>query len=172
MNELDDIWQQMMEKAIANAHTTGRSDVAEYLALKATNDSIRSIGCQWIFDTFLELSEEVNRRGIRLDIENENPHRFAVGNSTMVGSLLRFKQGVRNLTVEAGWTRTPNDGFMRGGALAMARILHFGMSKNNAELLLIGSQNKTPQWFSVNKDGNRSGFDSEHLRQHFMIFLE
>ncbi len=162
----------MMEKAIANAQATGRSDVAEYLALKATNDSIRSIGCQWIFDSFLELSEEVNRRGIRLDIENENPHRFAVGNSTMVGSLLRFKQGVRNLTVEAGWTRTPNDGFMRGGALAMARILHFGMSKSNAELLLIGSQTKTPQWVSVNKDGNRIGFDSEHLRQHFMIFLE
>lgn len=171
MDELDDVWAQMMERAIANAHATGRSDVAEYLALKSTNDSIRSMGCKWLFDSFLELSEEVNRQGIHLEIENESPHRFAVGYSTMVGSLLSFRRGVKNLTIEAGWTRTPNDGFMRGGALAMARILHFGMSKFNADLLLIGSQTQTPNWFVVMPDGKRNLFNSEDLRGHFAVFL-
>lgn len=172
MNELDEVWLQMMEKAIANANATGRSEVAEYLTLKATNDLIRSMGCQWLFDSFLELSEVVNRRGIRLDIEHENPHRFAVGHSTMVGSLIRFRQGVRCLTIEAGWTRTPNDGFMRGGALANARISHFGMSKFNTELLLIGSKNDTPKWFANDKNGKRNLFNVENLEEHFAIFLE
>lgn len=172
MDELDDVWAQMMEKAIANAHATGRSDVAEYLALKSTNDSIRSMGCKWLFDSFLELSEEVNRQGIHLEIENESPHRFAVGYSTMVGSLLSFHRGVKNLTIEAGWTRTPNDGFMRGGALAMARILHFGMSKFNADLLLIGSQTQTPNWFAVIQDGKRNLIKIDDLREHFTVFLK
>ena len=172
MNELDEVWLQMMDKAITNAHATGRSEVAEYLALKATNDSIRSTGCKWLFDSLLELSEEVNRNGIRLEIESENPHRFAVGHSTMVGSLVKFRHGVRCLTVEAGWTRTPNDGFMRGGALACARILHFGMSKFNAELLLIGSQTTTPKWFAVDEDGKRKLFNANDLREHFTVFLE
>lgn len=171
MNELDEVWLQMMENAIANAHATGRNEVADYLSLKANNDSIRSNGCKWLFDSLLELSEAVNRQGIRLDVESENPHRFAVGHSTMVGSLLSFRQGVRCLTVEAGWTRTPNDGFMRGGALAYARILHFGMSKFNAELLLIGSPNDTPKWFVVDENGKRNLFNVNDLQEHFAIFL-
>ncbi|NJM54320.1 MAG: hypothetical protein HC846_13625 [Blastocatellia bacterium] len=136
MNELDEVWLQIMTQAQAQARADGRSDVADYLALKANNDSLRSTSCQWLLDSFLELSEEVNRKGIRLEIETENPHRFAVGHSTMVGSLLRFRYGVRCLTIETGWTRTPADGFMRGGSLAYAKISHFGMSKSNAELFI------------------------------------
>ncbi len=170
MNELDDLWLQMMEKAIANAQTAGRSDVAQYLALKASNDAIRSTGCRWLFDSFLELSEEVNRQGIKLEIESESPHRFPVGTSTMVGSLLKFQQGVRCLTIETGWTRTPADGFMRGGALACARILHFGMSKANAELSLL-LQKDLPEWFSISDEGKRTQFDSSNLRKHFQFFL-
>lgn len=166
MNELDNLWQQMMEQAIGK---TKNADLAEYLALKASNDRIRSTGCQWLFDSFLELSEEVNRRGIRLEIESENPHRFPSGNSTIVGSLLKFQHGVRCLTIEAGWTRTPKDGFMRGGALALARISHFGISKENAELSLLLKKD-LPEWFTF-QAGKRKQFDSNDLRQHFRIFL-
>jgi hypothetical protein len=170
MNELDDIWLNMMEQAMGNAKMAGRNDLADYLALKMSNDRIRSTSCQWLFDSFLELSEEVNRRGIRLEIESENPHRFPVGNATMAGSLLKFCYGVRCLTIEAGWTRTPTDGFMRGGALAVARILHFGISKANADLLLL--QNKElPEWFVVEKDGRRAQLRADDLRKHFQIFL-
>ncbi len=171
MNELDDLWLQMMEKAIANAQATGRNDIAEYLALKSSNDSIRSTGCRWLFDSFLELSEEVNRKGIKLEIESENPHRFSVEKATMVGSLLKFQHGVRCLTIEAGWTRTPTDGFMRGGALAQARISHFGMSKENAELSLL-LQKDLPEWFSIGENGKRTQIISENLRRHFQIFLD
>src|SRR5690242_13863554 len=83
MNELDEVWTQMMQSAIQNARSTGRTDVAEYLALKAGNDQIRATSCRWLFESFTELSDEVNRKGIRLNIENQNPHRFAVGHSTM-----------------------------------------------------------------------------------------
>lgn len=171
MSELDEVWANMMEQAIANARATGRGDIADYLTLKANNDSIRSTASQWLFDSFLELSEEVNRKGIRLEIESESPHRFSVGNSTMVGKLLRFRQGVRCLTIETGWTRTPADGFMRGGALACGRISHFGMSKSNAELLLIRLNEEVPFWVSIEKNGTRNEFTSEHLREHFQIFL-
>jgi hypothetical protein len=171
VNELDEIWQRMIQEATARAQIAGNSDVADYLRLKAGNDAIRSAGCRWLFDSFLELSEETNKRGIRLDIESENPHRFAVGHSTMVGSLLRFRRGVRTLTIEAGWTRTPADGFMRGGALACARISHFGISRANAELLLIRQNGELPEWFALDRKGARTFFSANDLRDHFNIFI-
>jgi hypothetical protein len=91
--------------------------------------------------------------------------------ATMVGSLLEFKFGIRRLSAEAGWTRTPQDGFMRGGALAFARLLHFGQAKYNAELILIRSADSAPQWFAVDLAGKRTPFDSNDLREHFRIFL-
>jgi hypothetical protein len=172
MNELDEMWQQMMQDAAAKANATGRTDVADYLTLKANNDAVRAASCKWLFESFLELSEEVNKQGIHLAIENENPHRFAVGHSTMVGSLLRFRLGVRNLTIEAGWTRTPADGFMRGNSLAHARISHFGISKANSELQLMRQNENAPQWFALEKDGGRIPFTSNNLRQHFRVFTD
>jgi len=172
MNELDEIWQQLIQKAMADAKAAGRADVAKYLALKASNDAIRIASCEWLFDSFLELSNEVNKRGVKLTIENENPYRFTVGNADMVGSLLRFQYGIRKLEIEAGWTRTPSDGFMREGALARARILHFGISKANAELILARENENLPQWFSIEKDGKRNSFSSNNLRQHFDLFLD
>lgn len=174
MNELDEIWQQMIQQATAKAKSSGRSDVADYLSLKASNDQIRSESCRWLFNSFLELSEESSRHGIRFDVENENPHRYQIGHSTMVGSLLRFRQGVRTLTVEAGWTRTPGDGFMRGNSLAHARISHFGMSKSNAELLLLRHNGNLPEWFlfeSASGAPTRKIFSAERLREHFGIFI-
>ncbi len=152
------------------AKQSGKNDIAEYLRLKASNDAIRSTGCKWLFDSFLELSEEVNHRGLKLEIESENPYRFPLGNATMVGSLLKFRHGVRCLTIEAGWTRTPNDGFMRGNALAAARISHFGLPKSNAELALL-LQKDLPEWFTLEAEGKRTDLDSNDLRTHFQLFL-
>lgn len=160
----------MIADARAKAEADGRGDVAEYLALKASNDAIRAASVQWLFEAALEIAAEANRKNAAITIENENPHRFAFGNARLVGSLLRLRQGVRSLTVEAGWTRTPADGFMRGGALACARITHFGIGRHNAELILVRGEN-LPHWFSIDKDGNRAVFDSRHLNQHFQVFL-
>ncbi len=171
MNELDEVWANMINEAIVKARTGGRGDVADYLALKASNDTIRSRSVKWLFDSILEIASQANRSNPNITIENENPHRFAIGNATMVGSLLRFRQGVRCLTIEAGWTRTPADGFMRGGALAAGRISHFGIGKANADLLLIRSGD-LPEWFSVDHNSQKKMFSSDHLDEHFRVFLD
>ena len=171
MNELDEVWANMINEAIVKARTSGRGDVADYLALKASNDTIRSKSVKWLFDSMLEIAANANRNNANITIENENPHRFAVGNATMVGSLLRFRQGVRCLTLEAGWTRTPADGFMRGGALVAGRISHFGISKANADLVLIHAED-LPRWFSVDKNSQKNLFSLDCLHQHFRVFLD
>ena len=171
MNELDEVWALMINDALEKARASGRGDVAEYLTLKATNDKIRQASVKWLFDSLSEIAAFANRNGANVSIENENPHQFSFKNANLVGSLARFRQGVRCLTVEAGWTRTPADGFMRGGALACAKISHFGISKHNAELLLIKSDN-LPNWFSIGEDGKKNLFDSRHLNQHFRVFID
>ncbi len=174
MNELDEVWQKMILEATVKAKAAGRPDVAEYLALKANNDALRTAGCEWLFESFLELAQEVNKKGIKLTIGNESPHRFAVGDATAVGSLLRFNYRVRSLTVEVGWTRTPADGFMRGGALAYGRISHFGISKANAEMHLLWTDESSPQWFSIDASGGsgRNVFCANDLRRHFGVFTD
>jgi hypothetical protein len=171
MNELNEFWANSIREAINQARAQGRADVADYLFLKATNDEIRAASCRWLFESLLEIAHETMRGGLNLEIENENPHRFEMNKATMVGSLLEFKFGVRRLSAEAGWTRTPQDGFMRGGALAFARLSHFGQAKHNAELILIRSAEAVPQWFAIDRAGRQMPFDSNNLREHFRIFL-
>lgn len=170
MDELDEIWARKINAAIERARNEGRGDVAEYLALRAGNDALRATGVKWLFDALLEIAAFANRSNSSIRIEHESSHRFQFGNSSLVGSRLRLHQGVRCLTLEAGWTRAPNDGFMRGGALAAARLTHFGIGKHNAELLLIHSD-KLLNWISIDKNGGKNVFDSRHLNWHFQIFL-
>jgi len=170
MNELDEIWSKMLTRAVENARSSGRHDVADYLTLKATNDAIRQTGTAWLFDTVLEIAGEANRSNSSISIERHDPHNFAWRNSNMAGSMLRLRYGVRCLTVEAGWTRTPADGFMRGGALAFARITHFGMAKQNAELVLLQSDT-LPAWHMLRDEKAGDHFRSEHMLGHFRSFL-
>jgi hypothetical protein len=107
MHELDEVWENLINEAIAGAKSSGRSDVADYLALKASNDAVRSASVKWLFDAAEEIAAEINRRNAGILMENQHPHRFSFGNANLVGTLAQFRQGVRCLTVEAGWTRTP-----------------------------------------------------------------
>ena len=170
MNELDEVWARMIDDALEKARANGNGDVAEYLTLKATNDKIRQTSVEWLLGSLIEIASFANQNGAGITIKNENPHQFSFKNANLVGWLVRFRQGVRCLTIEAGWTRKPTDGFMRGGALACAKISHFGVSRHNAELLLVQSNNLS-SWFSIDADGNRMLFDSNNLQQHFRIFL-
>lgn len=170
MNELDRVWARMIDEAAAKARAAGRTDVADYLALRANNDTIRAASVKWLFDSVTEIAAEANRRNAGVTIERENSHQFAFAGANIVGALLNFRRGVRCLSLEAGWTRTPADGFMRGGALACARVTHFGIGKHNAELVLLRSEN-LPNWFSIEREGKRAVFDSRHLNRHFQVFL-
>lgn len=170
MNELEQLWTNQLNEARAKAQASGRADVAEYLQLRANNDLIRQTSVRWLFESLVEIAADANRTGANVQIETQNQHRFPYRNASLGGSLARFRQGVRCLTVEAGWTRTPADGFMRGGALAVAKLSHFGMSKQNAELILI-AQNNAPSWFSVDQHEKRELFHARHLQEHFRLFL-
>lgn len=166
MTELDQVWAEMLGKAAAKAIDSGHRDIADYLRLKAANDAIRTIGVGWLLDTIVEIAGHAVRKQAAITIEREEPHNFAHGSSNMVGSLIHVSHGVRCLTVEAGWTRSPRDGIMRGGALAFALITHFGLPKMGAELRLVHGET-LPNWL----DDTDNIIDSDELRRHFDVFL-
>lgn len=166
MTELDQIWSQLLLDAETRADDSGRRDIADYLSLKATNDAIRVAGVGWLFDTVIEIAGPSMAGNNPVAVEREEPHSFARGSSTMVGSLLRVRQGVRCMTVEAGWVRTPGDGIMQRGALVYARITHFGMPKTGGEIRLVHAES-LPQWL----DETEAVVDIGALRRHFDLFL-
>lgn len=170
MNELDAMWDEMLAEAAKRAPTGAPALVSEFLALKTANDEIRQMSVKWLLDAMTEAAAHANRQNANISIENETSHRFAYHNASLVGPLVRFRQGVRCLTIEAGWTRAPGDGFMRGNALAVARITHFGISKANAELHLLRFEDR-PRWFTISKDGMKISFELRDLIEHFQIFL-
>jgi hypothetical protein len=168
MTELDQAWSQMLTDAALKAGSAGRRDVAEYLRLKATNDAIRSTGVGWLIDTFMQVGSQAMVNAANLTIDRDEPHTFPYGNSTMVGTRLTFRRGVRSMTVEAGWARGPRDGIMRGGALAFARISHFGMSNAGVELRLVFGDD-LPSWLAQDLD---STFDAAAASRHVSILLQ
>lgn len=170
MDELDEVWSEMLASAIANAESSGRRDVADYLSLKAGNDAVRQTSIKWLLDSAIEIAADASRRNPRVTTEKEDPHNFKFAGANIVGSLLRVRHGVRCLTIEAGWTRTPKDGFMRGGALAFARITHFGIPKANTDLMLTRFED-APRWFAMPDEDNRVSFGLEDLLAHFRKFL-
>ena len=170
MDELYEVWTQDLDHAIARAKAVGRYEIADYLTLKASNDALRTESVKWLFDTVLEIVFAFNRHGAKIKIDQKQKHRFKFGNSDLSGSSLELRQGVRCLTFEAGWTQSPKDGVMRGGALACAKIRHFGFSKENEDLLLLRYEDK-PQWFSVDGERHRISFNVRSLRRHFEVFL-
>lgn len=170
MNELDSVWSQMLASAIENANAAGRADIVEYLTLRAANDLLRNTGIDWLFDSFTALAMEETPFRPSLAVERVEPHNFPYRGANAVGTLLSIRQGVRCLSVEAGWTRTPTDGFMRGGALAAARIRHFGMSEANSELALLKTDGG-PEWMALVGDVAGQPFRVEDIRRHFAVFL-
>jgi len=169
MPELDEVWSQMLARAVDSARAGGRSDVADYLTLKAANDLLRSAGVKWLFDSFIELAADYTRRSTAISLERDDPFSFKLASSNIVGSALHLRQGVRCLSIAAGWTRTPRDGVMRGGALAVARILHFGVPAATEHLYLLRSD-QAPAWARVASDRPVGPFSAADLRRHFDIF--
>lgn len=166
MTELDQVWFLMLDEATARADQSGRDDVAQYLRLRATNDAVRARGVKWLYDTLIEIAGPVLSQNRSLTIEHEEPHNFARGSSNMVGSRLQIRHGVRCLTVEAGWARSPSDGIMQKGSLAFARITHFGMPAAGAEIRLVHADS-LPNWLGEDD----AIIDSSELSRHFELFM-
>lgn len=166
-----DVWERDFDEAIKQARAAGRGDVADYISLKSSNDAIRSDGVQWLLETVVEIATAFNEHGARIILDQKDEYLFEHEKAVLTGSFLKLQQGVRCLTFEAGWTRNPGDGFMRGGALVFARIRHFGFPKSGEDLALIRFEGN-PQWFTVADDLHRISFDFHSLRPHFEVFLK
>ena len=167
MSELDNTWSEILVEATDLAENSGRAVLAEYLRLRASNDLLRRSGVEWLFRTMLEIASPVMNERYHLRVDRYEPHNFKWHNSNMVGYKLEFRLGVRCLTIEAGWARNPADGIMKRGALAFARISHFGIANATAEYSLLHAD-PVPQWVS-DVDSAISG---DHLRKHFNLFAE
>ena len=170
--ELEELWRLTVAEAQIKARNAGEKDIDNYLALKSANDEIRRTACDLLFRLFLEIAHQANQKKELLKIENLENHRFELRGATMRGSLVRLRQGIRTLTVEAGFPRFPTDGFVRGNGLATARIIHFGFPKYNNELVLARFGADSPRWFIVETETSRIEFNRVHLGNHFKNFLE
>lgn len=170
MSEPDEAWSQMLEDALAAARQAGRHDVADYLDLRSRNDALRRAGLQWLLDRLISAASEAGRDLPAMTIDREEPHKFEHQGAKLAGTLLKMAHGVRCLTVEAGWTRTPEDGFMRGGGLAIGRLTHFGMARSNADLFLKPTA-ESPGWYAAYPDGKLVPVDESFLRRQVEIFL-
>ncbi|HYP01101.1 MAG TPA: hypothetical protein VER76_12995 [Pyrinomonadaceae bacterium] len=172
MSELEAEWARRLAEAEERAHASGRSDVADYLALRALNDVARNVGIEWLITAFTAHAGEANRAGASVELAHTEAHRFRVGNSTMVGRRLTLTAGVRVLTIEAGWPRAPRDGIVRGGGLASARISHFGTRRDDDELLLVQDAAAPPRWFVLDAaTGTRSALEEARVRWHVSKLL-
>jgi hypothetical protein len=171
MTGLDDVWEQLLADAAADPQAVSSESLAAYLAVKSANDSTRETGIRRLFAAMCEVAAHANRQNAGIAIERSENHRFKFGNSMLTGPEIKFRQGVRCLSVEAGWTRLPGDGFMRGGALAAAVISHFGFPRARTELGLFRFEDEA-RWFSMRDDGHRVSFEIEDLIGHFRTFLD
>ena len=170
MGELDEAWAAALSEAEHRARLAGRRDVAEYLSLRNSNDLIRTAGVDWLITVFTTLAGDANRNGASIQISKKEGHRFPIGTSTMVGHLLILSSGVRTLSIEAGWPRTPRDGLVRGGGLACANIRHMGIKTASDELLLSKSNTGAPAWKSLLR--KRPFIQESDLRRHVAILID
>ena len=170
MGELDEAWAAALSEAERRARLAGRKDVTEYLSLKNSNDLLRQAGVDWLLSEFTTLAGEANRGGASIQVSKQEGHRFGTPSSTMVGHLITFSSGVRTLFVEAGWPRTPRDGFVRGGGLAAANIRHLGIKAANEELLLVKSTTGAPTWKSLSR--KHTFLHRSDMLRHLAILLD
>lgn len=171
LSELENAWEEALAEAKQRARAAGRTDIADYLDLKRRNDLLRRTATEWLAERFTTLAGVANRGGASIQIETLSEHRFMSGHATMVGSKLTLRCGVRALAVEAGWPRTPRDGFIRGGGLARANFKHFGRKHFDAELWLEQTSKGNPRWLIARKSGDRAPLSEDHLREHIALLI-
>ena len=175
MSEFEAEWARRIGEAERRARATGWGDVADYLALRAANDETRAIGVTWLIETFTAHAATLNRHAgasITIDLKHEAGHRFRVGLSTMVGTRLILRAGVRTMTVEAGWPRTPADGIVRGGGLACAAVSHFGDRRAGEEFLLVRAAGQSPRWLVLEESGTRPQLLEERVLRHINKLID
>lgn len=164
IDDFEQWWLELLEKARYKALEDRNPFLAEYFELKARNDKIRLSASKDLLKIFLDEAESIQEASLSIDIKPW--HRFQMYQAVLTGFCLIISFGIRQLTVEIGWTRLPKDGFMRGNALAYCRIAHRGRDKRQ-ELFLIDRD--SPKWVLA-EDGKE--FDVSFIRHHFDLLLK
>ncbi|MCI0660673.1 MAG: hypothetical protein L0220_06340 [Acidobacteria bacterium] len=130
----------------------------EYLRLKAANDQLRERGKQWLWNALELICSEINRDLTASSSETpiqlgRQEWQFTVESMTMVGERFGARYRYRTLTIEAGWPRLPEHGYVKDNGLARGRI---ALSQNIMidaqtieELILKRQGNSDPAWFSL-----------------------
>jgi hypothetical protein len=172
MTELDEAWELALAEANNRARAAGRGDIANYLSLRQRNDLLRSTATEWLVNAALLVAAKANRHGAGIQIEQDDTHRFQRGSATMVGRRITLRRGVRAITIETGWPRTPRDGIVRGGALAGGNIKHFGRPRANVELLLMRSSSGAPQWYIHDQHGKKSVLSEAEIQAHISLLIK
>ena len=172
MTELDEAWDLALAEAKNRARASGRRDIADYLDLKRQNDLLRRTATDWLINAAVLIAGRANRAGAGIQIEQDDTHRFPRGTATMVGKRITLRRGVRALTIESGWPRTPRDGIVRGDGLACANLKHFGRPRLNVELLLMRSSSGAPRWFVQDKHGKNSILNEEEIHAHISLLIK
>jgi len=133
----------------------------EYLRLKAANDQLRERGIQWLWHALELICSEFNRELTASSSEppiqvGRQEWQFTVESMTMVGERFGARYRYRTLTIEAGWPRLPEHGYVKDNGLARGRI---ALSQNIMidaqtieELILKRQGNSDPAWFSMRKN--------------------
>ncbi len=145
---------------------SGRGVIGDYIEVRERNNRVRETAVAVLLSAVHAVAAEAESAGVALSVERFDECRFDMRSMKLSGPALRIRHGVRCLTVETGWTRLPSDGVMREGALAAARLSHFGMPEHTAEIYLLVFDDR-PRWFSVGRDGIRVSFEAEDLVGHF-----
>lgn len=171
MTERDELWDDLPAEMIDFAQAASRHDLADFIALKASNDEIRQRAVEWLLGIFTEIAGQLNRRNVPVEIERHEPHSFAAFKANMVGIKAIFRHGLRCLTIEAGWTRLPSDGFMRGGALAVAQIRHFGLKRHSMDLAVLKIDDQ-PRWHEIDSDNVAHSIEIADLARHLAILVD
>lgn len=168
MNELDIEWENRIAAAMKTAVNAGSEEIADYLRLRSANDAIRREGIDWLAQAFIRLATSRESEALGIAVERLDGHIFSLGRTKLTGILIEIKHGFRCLSVEAGWTRAPGDGIMRGGALAMGTIKHFGFPKANAEISLV-RKDETVSWAIAENGSSVRRLDMAEIGRHFGI---
>ena len=153
---------------------------AEYLALKAANDQLRERGKQWLLDTLTQLCADANRTLItqpdQAGIQTGSQEwQFKVETATMAGERFGARYGYRTLTVEVGWPRLPEHGFLTDNALARALV---SLSQNTmlqpeviAELVFKKVGGSEPAWFDFKNKQIGEPITAVQLQKYFNLIL-
>ena len=168
--------------------------LADYLALKESNDRLREQGRAWMWETVSRHSAEINsaiaalppgpppasmdpstQPASGLQVGRQD-WQFKIGRSVMVGERIGVRYAGRTLIIELGWPRAPEHGYVPDHGLARGRV---SMSANvmleamlKDELILKRDSDGVPVWHYIKDSKTGEAVSPARLRTYLEELLK